>query len=413
MMRTDRLMSVALLALAMLLTPAWLTPLLADEPEPQTTPAQDNDEQAEDAAEPEKPKPLYGRLAAAQTLPLHYVAEAYNGPLRVKAVHQRRGMADAQQAVLELEAAQIDRQLRAAREALERTGLQLNWVEREYVILQASEANTLQKHEIALTHARQDLEHWENVAGPDMLKSTAMELQQRIDQLADQRLELAQLEELYRDARLASRTQDIVLERTQRRVDNLEEALTIARNNHDQAVNITHPRRQLHHEQRVADAKMQLDHARTQSNITLQRKQLEVENARRAVRDAQEHLYRLERDEQALTIRTPRTGIINGLSVQPGDAVQNGQRLGNLHQPEAFMLQLDVPAGEISRFTLGQPVRLVATNELSEHDMQGKVSEIDPIGKPSGDGTNFTIIITIDKAHPDAAIGLRYEVVVN
>jgi hypothetical protein len=101
-----------------------------------------------------------------------------------------------------------------------------------------------------------------------MLKGAELTMRQRENGLADEKQELAQLEEMYKGTHLATETKDIVLDRTRRNVKLQEQWLEISKDGNTVSMQFRYPQR----DQDVRDTLRwaQQDDAHTRLNDALQ-----------------------------------------------------------------------------------------------------------------------------------------------
>jgi hypothetical protein len=94
----------------------------------------------------------------------------------------------------------------------------------DHASAEASEAIDLEKAERELRLAQEDLQHFVDVEMPRRLAEDALGLRGSYDNLLETREELAQLEMMYGESTLGDATEEIVLNRSRRRLERAEES---------------------------------------------------------------------------------------------------------------------------------------------------------------------------------------------
>lgn len=127
-------------------------------------------------------------------------------------------------------------------------------------------------------------------------------------------------------------------------------------------------------------------------------------------------------DDGARTLRAPRTGIVDTLTVQPGDILVPGSVAVRIAAPDALQVRLGVEPSDASRIAVGQLVQLAALTPGAAAvatQIAGVDRRVDPITRliaalvrlPRGSGLlpGAAVRAEVVVAHHDNAIGVPRE----
>jgi multidrug efflux pump subunit AcrA (membrane-fusion protein) len=129
------------------------------------------------------------------------------------------------EAMLSIDSTLLQKQLDAAENDLATAKANLVKAEADYKLSLDAEAMTLKGHKDAVNDATDALKWWEQVDGPQMLKSWEIQIQQYQHLVDDRTDELEQLKKMYKTEELTSATADIVVKRAVRGLEQAKIAL--------------------------------------------------------------------------------------------------------------------------------------------------------------------------------------------
>ena len=251
-----------------------------------------------------------GRYAAAALGSVAYEPERYSGELVVAEVVTPQGRVSPGSIVVRLEAPDMEEQLEDAEEALKRAEDRLRWTiaEREMSDVEREIADRNRAQSLADLEASFD--RFESFGKEDGYTRERLQMESTEASLADASEELRQLEQLYEGARLASRTQDIVLERARRRLAMQEKMAEITRRNHDTSINITLPNRERDLIQRLESQRLAAVHAERRFIIAQEQQAIAWVEKEEAVDNARTALEELRADAEKLALASDTGGVI-------------------------------------------------------------------------------------------------------
>lgn len=352
-----------------------------------------------------------GRYAADPLAPVQLELERYAGPLEVAEVLVSHGQVSKGQPILKLKAQKLAEQTDDARQSLQRATQSLAWTQQEQAMgekerVLAAERRTLEREDTEV-----DFKNWEKFGKADRYLSAELSLQRSEASFADEEQELQQLEELYEGAKLASRTQDIVLDRARRRLKMSQKYLEMTRRQSDVQINVLLPREERDWANRMRWLTINQDHAQQRDKIARQRQALALEQATQAVDDAQEALDELKADAEALQLVAPAGGVMTALGLKPGDKVTSKQVLAQVHSAGRGKLELTVSAADLRVIREGDRAE-VNWRAFGEVQSQGTVTLIAWQGEAAGNtDTKYRVTLELDNVDSVIRPGMLAEVV--
>jgi len=243
------------------------------------------------------------------------------------------------------------------------------------------------------------------------LEMQAISLEWQRESLKDQRIELDQLEKMYKGTSLAEETKDIVLERARRALTRTERQSQYWDRDFRKYVDVAHPQETKRITDTARFSGFDLEVARVNARLAGVRAELDLAAAERGVRDAKRKAERLERDQVRLTINAPTDGYWLPQVREAGDGVQPWQAIGEIVEmapmrlrgtldPAAFrVLQPQADGsfvGSIAHLRFTARPELVAT---------ARITELASIGSAEGESTAFPFTASIDGDTTGVMIG--------
>ncbi|MBZ0136441.1 MAG: HlyD family efflux transporter periplasmic adaptor subunit [Planctomycetes bacterium] len=331
-----------------------------------------------------EPEPLTGQVQPAQVTELKLELKGYSGELKLKTLLAPGTSVKKGDVVAEVEGTELA-------DALERAGESVELARGSVAHLQAAlehadESFKLQ-HERAkrsAERAQQDLEFFIQHDKAESIRNSEMGLENYQNNIEDQEEELAQLERLYQGNDLAKESQDIVLNRSKRRLKQTKERYEMSKKDHERLVNVHMKRR----EQDLVSARDQavlelarLDGEAERGNLDLGGK---LTRARRGLKDAEKSLADLQGDQARMKLTAPHDGLVavgawggnDGASnpFKVGDDVKNRATLATVVNTGRLKVEVSVKLDSRAKFPAGQPVNVTAKEGATT--ATGKVTAI-------------------------------------
>ena len=340
---------------------------------------------------------LQGRYTAESLGHVSFDAERYAGELLVAEVLVTHGKVDAGQVVLKLEAPDMAEQLDDAREALYKAKLKYEWAQKESKIAEADRAVAAERRKLSLADTLSAHKRWDAFGKADAYQQAELQMQAREDRFADDTQELKQLEELYDGAKLASRTQDVVLGRARRSLKSSKQYLEIARRSHKVQMQETLPNQQRDMDNALRWMQAEYKNAAWREQVAAIQQEWSLDAARDAFDDADEALAELAKDADLLEIKAEQAGVMTRIGLKTGDKAQAGQVFANVFDPSKGTIKASLSAKDLRVVKEGDSVE-VAWQWFDEFASTGKVTHIAWQGQASGAAeASYDVTIEVDK----------------
>ena len=345
---------------------------------------------------------VQGRYAADTLGEVGFEAKRYTGELEVAEVLVSHGKVAAGQAVIRLKAPDMDEQLEDAREALAKAKLQSEWAKKEAEIAGAERAVAAERRKLSLADTLSAHQRWDEFGKADAYRQAKLGMQRQEDRYADEAQELKQLEELYDGAKLASRTQDVVLGRARRSLAVSKQYLEIARRSHKVDMEKTLPNQE--RDMDNALRWMQAEHANAawRAEVAKIQQAWALDAAREAFEDAEEALAELETDAASLEVKAEQAGVMTAIGLETGDPVKSAKALATVYSSSKGALKASLPTRDLRIVQEGAQVE-VAWDWFDELASAGKVARIAWQGQAGG-ATDASYEVTIDVGDVPAMI---------
>ncbi len=162
----------------------------------------------------------------------------------------------------------------------------------------------------AWARAQEDADYYKRVAASLAARQAEKNLESSQFQAEYAKDELDQLEKMYKEDELTEESEEIVLKRARRSLDQARFYLEMAKARTAHVLETELPREKTNQEQSLARAKLEHEKAMTSLPAQRQLKELEVQKQKFALEKQQRELEKLEADLTRLTLRAPADGIV-------------------------------------------------------------------------------------------------------
>lgn len=341
--------------------------------------------------------------------------EAYDGRLEVAHVGtalRAGGRVAKGEQLLVIRADDLDERLRAAREGAAVARTEVTQLEAEGKVADAAAALALEQARAGARTATRALERYKDHQAPLSARQRALGQEQQKNGLADQREELQQLEALYRGTQLAPDTKEIVLERARRDVRVQEQGLELRKAADALEESRDHPDRLDALEKEAKWTAAALARLEAELPLAAARRAQALAAAKRALRDADERLQRLEADQGRLTLSAPIDGVLERTTLRRGDLVGRDQVVATVHDESAYAVEVTATEEDLRYLVPGKKVG-VALPGWPEVDLEGTVRDVALVGEPGAAGaTEFAVrvMVTAREGAELLRVGLRCRV---
>lgn len=366
-------------------------------------------------AQDDAPKSLSGRLSPAKTSELKIELDAYGGELKLKSLLAPGMEVNEGDVVAEIEAPELQEHIEKAEKGHERAQRSMDSLSDSLAHKEEQVALGIESAQRSLARAKEALDHWLNVRKAERIREGEMGLESREHSIQDQEEELAQLERLYKGNDLAQESQDIVLNRSKRRLKQSKERYEIARRAHKRFVEVEIPRREEDLRHALENARLGLESAQNPNLNGLTGLRLKLESAQDSFKSASETLADLKGDADKLVLKAPHAGVVvigsagnNDSISQPfkvGDKLNKGQALASVIDTSSLEVTVDVTLEGRAGFQPGTSVEVELDGGAAS--APGTVEAIGFIVDKSG---NVKARISVDNAEGELLPGARVNV---
>lgn len=338
-----------------------------------------------------------GRYTADTLGTIAYEPDAYSGELVVAEVVTPQGRVSPGGVILRLEAPDMAERLEDAERALKLAEDRMRWSQQEREMSDIEQAASRALRQQSLADLEASVLRWEDFGKDDAYTGARLQMESTEASLADATEELRQLEQLYEGARLASRTQDIVLERARRRLAMQETMAEINRRNHDVTMNITLPNRERDLMQRLERQRTEAAHAERRLAIAEERQAIEDAAAERSLEDTREVVENLRADAESLALTSDTGGVIaSAITLKPGDNVSARQTLATLQAHDRGSIIMTIDANDLRTLREGDTVD-IRWRPFGEVATTGTVRTIAWQGSGSGSTTIYAVTVDVNE----------------
>ncbi|MCB9935706.1 MAG: HlyD family efflux transporter periplasmic adaptor subunit [Planctomycetes bacterium] len=344
---------------------------------------------------------LSGRLQPAQATELKLELKAYGGELTLKSMLAPGMTVKRGEVVAEVSAPEYEDAVMRARENVRLSEMALQLMQEAANSAQESYKLQLERTQRAAQRAEQDLEYFLKVQKQQTIRNSELGLESFDNNIKDQEEELAQLEKLYQGNDLAKESQDIVLNRSRRRLANSKERYEMVKEEHKRLLEVGIVRRE--EDLRAARDSAAFELARVSSSVTRDNVDLQSKliRSQRGLEDARKALADLEADAGRFKLLAPHDGAVaagawnnnDGASqaVRVGDKLGRGAVLATVVDTGKLTVNVNVQPGSRDKFKAGTQVNVKA----GETSAPGVVKAIGFVVNKAG---MVTAVIEVDNS---------------
>jgi multidrug efflux pump subunit AcrA (membrane-fusion protein) len=306
-----------------------------------------------------------GYLQAVDPFEVRIRPKSYGGDLTIVSVAPNGASVKAGDVLIQLDAADLKRQLAAAKNDLLTAQANVDGGEASAKLAEQSDALALRQAQDAVSQADDAVKWWDAVDGPQMLLDADLGLKDAQAGVDDQQDELDELKKMYKSEQLTNATADIVEKRAVRALEMSKARLEETRQQTDKHKTVDYPIAR----QKVRDAQtsahyalQQLQIAQTQGAISRKTGLVAVHAA---LDDAQRKVTELEEDQEKLTVRAPTDGVViygafsqgafagDPKSLRVDEKVPAQQVLMMLYRPGMFSALAEMPQAKFGQLHPG------------------------------------------------------------
>ncbi len=236
--------------------------------------------------------------------------EASELPLTVEKAVDQGTIVKKGDVLVELDLAKVDQAIKDLKVENAQAEVALKHADRELPVLEKLLPLDLAAAERSQARSAEDLARFLDLDKPLAVLGVAFNLKTSEYALASAEEELAQLEKMYRAKDLTEETEQFILKRNRFAVEAARYQLKVTGQQNEQALKVDLPRREVAARDEADRQAVALERTRALSPLEIGQKRMARDKlAFEQVKNV-EKLSRLERDRQAMTIRSPSDGIV-------------------------------------------------------------------------------------------------------
>ncbi len=297
----------------------------------------------------------------------------------------------------------IDKQIKEAEVELKLAQLLLQDAEFKHEQFLVTQKLDREVAERTRHRAQKDYDHYVKVDREYQLKSANYTLKYAEDALENVQEELNQLEKMYRQDELTEESEEIVLKRARRDVENAMFRLEGSRNQHKRTIEETLPRNDVEQEERLKRAEMAYEAAIKDLEIARQRRDLELRKQQAKLAEQKSNYDKLVAERKNMVIQAPIAGVVlhgalnrgaqaeRTSNLDPGKSVTAEQVIATISPLRPMRVRMSVAESEVRHIQVGADVKVTA-NMFPNDSFPGKVQSLSAV---PFSGNKFDCVVTI------------------
>lgn len=330
---------------------------------------------AQDApAQPLETESRTGIAVAARNTAVNVDLKGYGGEVRIKSIVAPGTLVKEGDAIASIEAPDFAEELQNAQAVAQAARNKAAWCEHSLKWEAKLKDVRLARAKLGFEAAKAALEEFLSVGKADRITGADLGLRYNQDSIEDQEDELRQLDALYKGNDLAKESQDIVIKRAKRRLEQSRVRLKLVQNDYDRLVKSELPREEQNLKLNLENAKHDYESAVERNTQGLSESLSQCIFARLELEGAEKRLQRLLDARQTTEIKAPHAGIV----LHAGDTGQDGitatiltgQKISN-GQTIAWVLDTST-----LRITVGIDPRAVRLAKMQRNTAKVEVKEL-------------------------------------
>lgn len=274
--------------------------------------------------------------------------------------------------------------LRLSNLALQASGIEMDLTEKTFNM-------DVSMNERNMQHMEQDFKYFTDVARPNQEKSTRRNVQNSEHSLEYSQEEYNQLKRMYDEDELTEESEEIVLKRTQRDVENRQFFLEQAQIRAAKTLEVDIPREA--DRKKIDLERTRLDYEKSKISMPLERdkKRVAYEKAKLSFENDQQEFTELKKDRERMTLKAPVAGVLYfgrcvrgkwlgsagpNRDLPVGKSVSPNKTVVTIVDPTQLMLRAELAENQLGSLTVG--TEGVATpGAFPKTKLTARVSKID------------------------------------
>jgi hypothetical protein len=327
-----------------------------------------SEEKKEEEKKPEKKElKLAGVFVSEDVTEVILRPEAWSS-LKVKEAIAHGTQVGSEDVILQLETEDIDRKIEDLRRSQYAASLSLKLAQEELEFADKTFPMDRKITERTRQHAQEDLDYYLKVTLPNSKESAARSLQNSKYRLEYVTEELDQLTQMYKEDDLTEETEEIILLRAKRDVEEMKQFVERSEERTKRTLTVDIPRQKVQTEEKTQKTLLETEKSLASQEINMRRKQHDLDQQQITFDRAQEELEELVQDRNLLTVTAPKEGIVYygqasrgkwaqvatmDKALRPGGSVNANQVIMSIVNPGPVSLLIDVPEDKLKDLAVG------------------------------------------------------------
>lgn len=344
---------------------------------------------AQDApAQPVETETQAATAAAVRATPVYVEYKGYNGVLRVKSIVAPGALVKEGETIATIEAADYAEELQGAQAGAQATRSRVAML--EHALKWDAKYKEVREQRAKLNHeaAKSALEQFLATGKKDRTTWAELNVQYNIDSIEDQEDELRQLEALYKGNDLAKESQDIVIKRAKRRLEQSRTRLKLAQNEYERIVKKDLPQEELNLQNNAENARLDYESAMERGKQGISELFAQLVYAKQDLSGAEKRLAKLLELRSTVEVKAPHAGLLlhggdGGLdgvtATLAGDQkIGNGQHVATVLDTSTLRITVGINAAAVRIAKMQRNTAKVEVAALGI-SLEARVVSISPI----------------------------------
>ncbi len=260
-------------------------------------------------------------LQAAQRSAIALEVEGFGGELKLKSIVAPGTVVKTGEAVATVVAPDAAQEKADAEASARAAQASLDWWSHVNANELARLSQNLEREKLEFDAAKVAYEHFTSVGKQDRIKNAELSIQGHRDSIQDQEEELRQLEALYKGNDLAKESQDIVLNRSRRRLEQSRIRLKMALNDNERYLKFDLPREEAFLKLGLDQARMEFEAAKVRAEARLCESTGGLQRARQEAAAAKRREQRASKLQPEWVLTAPHGGVVIHAGEQGSDGM--------------------------------------------------------------------------------------------
>ena len=356
----------------------------------------------------------------------------YRGDLIVTEIAAEGAAVKKGDLLMEFDKDSLSRALDDARNEVSDAEIELKKAEAEKGSLAIEQRSSVAQLQKEMSFAEQDLGAAKKKVEIELYKKNR-EIEQSKESIADAEVDFQQLQELYKERELHTATENILIDREKRRIQNMKLSLEVSLKELEVYKQFEQHRDVDKNQLEVSKKKSEIDQAQIKHGADLAEKDSAISKAKRKLDKALKKVEDLEADQTTLKVTSPRDGIVfygrtgsempagvifmgdRNNEMRVGGRVRTHEILMTVASMDKLSIKMSVLENDIQHMKDGLPITIVP-DAFPSLQIDGKLTKVDQVASRQGffsEVREFTVKGSYEVVHQQLRAGMNCRVTVH